>query len=783
MRLWTASLLLRLPLGELSRPGRWALETVLRAADSGEPTAVRALGHVISSKGHEAVWSAWLRPSVSGAGTPVRRWDSPVLAELGADVSTIPGWVVALAWNTWLNEADPDAALWSRLKKWNLPAGPRADYRTRAISRLALGDDKTSVDSRLLVDTALRFDHPVGELARTRLLALSDAEAVDLYCAAAIGSRDATEFCIAHHLAPADEVQRAAFFVRTGQQEQYEAQDPDGTLLGLAYRSASAEDRAELRRAMTALSGIDTLRVLAGQRSERQDFVAVSAGERRYLVRQLRERGEWDRLWRLVPLMTLPEAVATVRVFGRWRPSAAEDHELFEALRTANPAVVNDGLSAVSSMPSRIEPIPVTLGGDLTAFAVHALDFSSDGRQVAFVASLQDRRFLAGVVDVHSNEVSQLHTEFPHRLTHVVHVGPDTVIVAEDYSRAVGPADGKKLYHADDRGVRALDFRAGRYCGLERVAGDLAFMVGTERRSFAEFDVFIGAGDGPLTQSRLPSGMYGWHPSYGKHPWVSAVHPDGRLIAALGPEDVVVADLADGRVNRLEYGRHGTESQTPSRESAFSPSALVRISRSGALSVWHDPLTTGRTPATAQVWTGAPLWTGAQWYRDPLVTGLSWSPSLHRFLTVNDGHLEILAVPPTADTPMPHQLIHERIELVGTGRVQPPCARLSPKGNVLAVAGEGTSVNLYDLTPQDWVASRTMGALRRHDLAEVTRLQRYPGLGHTARQALDLLSACLIHRFQHDIGIGDEADTAVLSDYDIALGGDGYLSLGGEGTG
>jgi hypothetical protein len=43
MRLWTASLLLRLPLGESSPRGGWALATVLRAADSGEPAALRTL--------------------------------------------------------------------------------------------------------------------------------------------------------------------------------------------------------------------------------------------------------------------------------------------------------------------------------------------------------------------------------------------------------------------------------------------------------------------------------------------------------------------------------------------------------------------------------------------------------------------------------------------------------------------------------------------------------------------------------------------------------------------
>ncbi|MFJ9029506.1 hypothetical protein ACIRQP_13450 [Streptomyces sp. NPDC102274] len=750
MRLWTASLLLRLSLAVPIAPlGRRALATVLGAADSGEPASLRAVARAAASEGHDAVWRIWLQPWVSGG--PVRRWTSPVLDELAADVSTVPGWVVDTAWTDWLKE--PDTVPWPLLTRWNRPATDAVPPRTRALSRLALGDTTGPLAPALLADAAARFDHPVGERARARLLELDDPEAVDLYCAAAIETPEVRDFCVAHHLAPADEVERAVFFVRTGQYEQYQALDPNGALLAVGYRGGSTAERAALRAAMAASSGIDTLRVLAGQRFDRRDFASLTVGERDYLVRQLTGRGDWVRLWPLVPLLPLPEAADTVRRFGTWRPSAEDARELFEALHAADPLVINDGLSAVSVMPSRIEPVHVSLGEAFGACAVHDLDFSSDGRQLAFVGTRRKDEPFAGVVDLRSRKVSRLHSDFVHPLTRVAHLGPDTIVVAEDYARNVSKAQVKKIHYADRHGVRPLDFGTARVVGLERTTGDRAFLVAAQRQIVAadpRSEVFLGAADGPLTKV---------FELYGRNsfdPWGAAVSPSGRLAAVFGEQNIVVVDLAEGTVNEI----HGHLDTGPGQaHAALSPSALVRITLSGTLNVWHDPLTSTRVPAAARVWSPGQL-----------PTGLAWSPALHRFVAVRGAHLEILAVPPTREIPMPDHLVHRRIELVGAPPERPR-VRLSPSGNVLAVAGDGPTVNLYDLTSKESALTRSMGSLNREDLAEVARLRRYPDLGPTARHALALLSACLEHGFRHDIGIGDARDGAVVGDHEIELGG------------
>lgn len=225
----------------------------------------------------------------------------PAPAELAADASTVPDRVVDVAWDDWLEEHDSEP--WSLLKRWNRPTTVDAAFPAHGLSRLALGDTTVSLDPAVLAATAARFDHPLGEQARDRLLALGVGEAVDLYCAASVGSPDMREFCVTHGLAPSDEVMRAVFFVRTAQQDQYEALDPDGALLALGYRSVPKKDRAALRAAMADLNGIDTLRVLAGQGSDEHHFVSLTEKERAYLVGQLTDRGDWARLWRLVPLM------------------------------------------------------------------------------------------------------------------------------------------------------------------------------------------------------------------------------------------------------------------------------------------------------------------------------------------------------------------------------------------------------------------------------------------------------------------------------------------------
>ncbi|MFI0479470.1 hypothetical protein [Actinomadura sp. 9N215] len=203
MKVRIAALLLRLPLDPESRSRRRALKIVLRAAGSGTPAAMGAAVRELESGDQEPVWRVWLWPAVSGPSP--QRWTSPLL-----ESAPPHDLLVDAAWHDWLTEHD--TTLWSLLERWNRPA-TTADPRTRSLSLLALGADDAALDAPVLAEAAVRFDHPVGERARARILPQDDATAVDHFCWESVGSPDAVAFCIAHHLAPSDEVQRAQFFV------------------------------------------------------------------------------------------------------------------------------------------------------------------------------------------------------------------------------------------------------------------------------------------------------------------------------------------------------------------------------------------------------------------------------------------------------------------------------------------------------------------------------------------------------------------------------------------
>ncbi|GHJ38676.1 hypothetical protein [Streptomyces sp. TS71-3] len=760
MRVWTASLMLRLRLADGSPRLRRALEAVLRAADAQRSAGLRAMARALRRHGPEAVWRAWLNPAVSGPSP--ERWASPLLrrppvpppaaGEPPTGPAPLPDFLVNAAWQEWLHEHHP--TLWSLLAHWDRPSTD-ADPRQRLLSRLALGHPGVTLDSPLLAGTALRFDHPVGEPARERLLTLADAEAVELFCAGAHASRAAVAFCAAHHLAPSDEVRRAVFFVRTGQREQYRAQDPDGALLALGYRGAGAQERPALRGAMTAMGDLDTLRVLAGQRTER-DFASLTRQERAFLVRQLTGRQDWPGLWRLVPLMPLAEAVTATRAFGQWRPPDEEGRELFAALRDADPATVRYGLGALSTLPPALEPETVAVGARLEAgFTLHDLDFSPDGRQLAFVGSV-GRRSWAGTVDFGTRKVTVLHSAFPFRVTRVAHLGAETVVVAEDYSNQnrSAPTDAKKLHLLDGGGAMELSFEAAHYLGLERIAGDRAFAAvvqGAPAARGTEYGLFTGAGPAPVTDTGAlrRTGRF--------FPWTTTVDPSGCRVAVLGPLHAVITDLPGGTVNELDPG--------PEKRvigpllGALSPTALARINSAGHLDVWYEPLTTRQPPRTSRAWT-----------KDTVPAALAWSPELNRFLAVTGTHAELLSVPPHADGPVPEDLVSQRTELEG-GVARAACVRLSPGGDRLAVARSHGTIDVYDLAPRPSAIIAPMGLMGREDLAELTALGGKQELGPSFHKALRLLFACLEHRFRYDIGIGAAAGARGASDLDIALGG------------
>ncbi|NGO14131.1 hypothetical protein G5C60_42705 [Streptomyces sp. HC44] len=744
MRVRTAVLVLRLRATPDSRLGRPALRAVLRAADSGSPVALRAVARAVETHGQEAVFRSWLTPSVSGPSP--QRWASPLVAGLPEGATPVPAMLADAAWHDWLD--DHDAGLWSLLERWG-PAPTASGTRVRSLSRLALGDDDIPLEPRTLVDAALRFDHPIGARARARLLAPGDPEAADLFCAAALNSPEAAAFCAEHHLAPAGQVQRAVFFVRTAQLEQYRALDPDGSLLALGYRGVSDEERTALRDTMSGLGILDVLRVLAGQGSQQGNFTSLAEHERAYLVEQLADRRDWDRLWSLTPLMPLPEAVRTAHEFGDWRPSGEDDRRVFEALRGADWNAVTKfvdslaGAGSLNSLPrTRIWPTDP----DEQSIAVHALDFAPDGTQLAFAG--RGPGHCAGIVDLGSLTLVWLDDDFPHPAQRIAHLGSDAMVAV----------NRKQIHYADENGTRALDISPGVFHDVQRIAGDRAFIVpALDRRPGmpSKGTVFVGASDGPLTDSGIPPKMWLFRPRN------SAVDAEGRLIALVGDSsDMVVADLANSAVNRLR--RPGTM-KYGILQAAISPSALVAGAESGGLHVWHEPLTTSQTPITTRPWT---------YGRD--VVCLAWSPALERFLAVTKTHLQLLDVPPTRDTLMPGDPVSEQVPLLADSpRARARCARVSSRGDLLAVGGldKGT-VDIYVLTAltlRPFIAD-PMGVMSHKDLTKVVAVMENPVLNDLSRQALGLLRTCLEHRFRHDVGLGGTDPITAGGPHDIALG-------------
>lgn len=195
--------------------------------------------------------------------------------------------------------------------------------------------------------------------------------AVGAAARAAIGA-----FCTSHGAAPDNTVDRALFYVLTGQHEQHEALDPDGTLLSSAYRGATEATREALRDTMVGAGELTMVRVIA----DRPDRT-FTAEEAEYLTANHTRAGEWDRLWRLLPSVPLVSAVRAARVLGDWRPDDDAGREFLARLRDTDPESVTAlGTAAVTKLnhyvanelsfaPDKSE-LAVTSPGDTTVYAL-----------------------------------------------------------------------------------------------------------------------------------------------------------------------------------------------------------------------------------------------------------------------------------------------------------------------------------------------------------------------------------------------------------------------------
>ncbi|MGP3971715.1 hypothetical protein [Streptomyces sp. 6N223] len=673
-----------------------------------------------------------------------------------------------------------------------------------------LDADSTVADwaLRRLIRAAARFDNPVGERARAYILAHPEPRLVDPLCEAALNSRRLAAFCATHHLVPSDEVRRAVFLVRTRQHEQYRALDPDGALLALGYEGASAQGRFELRAAMAELGDLDVLRVLARaggrSRASAPDApVYYGEGERRYLVRLFAERGDGERVWRLLPHLPLTEAVDAVRDgCGGWRPSDPAERELFEALRVADPAAVRAGVAAlsVSRSPRSLVPQATIVPSDIDPRAklVTDLAFAPDGTRLAFVGGVRGFAWDVDLRDLGSGGSgggrpmrARSVTGFTYVATRVAHLGDALVVVEGAMPDSTGTREVRRLVRAGlgdgspaAAGVplRPTGFEAQEIHDVRWIAGKgregegregegAAFVVlGSDAREGSVY--WIGSpiprasaaagGDDPLvdiapalgtTLARVrpigPPGM--------------AVDADGRHVAFFGYDGrVAVADFSDPAhpVVRERADGHETTRKDWGPLGALGPSSLVRAAGDELL-VWHRPLSSHPLPVRAP-------------FRKEARRDLAWAPALNRFVAASVSHLMLLDTPLTPEQSL-RDCVAERLELLG-GESYELRARFSPRGDALAVASAGADrcvVTLYALAP---LALRRFidGPLDRMGpghLNAVSAALTSPLLDAATRETLTLLHACLEHRFSHDIAVGDASAATVFRDDDIALDG------------
>jgi hypothetical protein len=228
------------------------------------------------------------------------------------------------------------------------PDGSRGWLARQARRSLARGAERGDANAIGALVQAWRRD-PAGEwwsvasrwLTPADVLAAAVENATDASATAAIRA-----FCAGHGLVPHDAVDHALFLVLTGEQEQYQALDPDGSLLARGYRGADEPTREAVRRTMIGLGELSVLRVIA-DRPDRP----LTAAEADYLTARLAEAGEWDQLWRLIPTVPIASALRAAGLFRDWRPADGTGRAFLDRLTGAGPdAIAALGPAAVTRL-------------------------------------------------------------------------------------------------------------------------------------------------------------------------------------------------------------------------------------------------------------------------------------------------------------------------------------------------------------------------------------------------------------------------------------------------
>jgi hypothetical protein len=541
-------------------------------------------------------------------------------------------------------------------------------------------------------------------------------------------------FCARRVLAPADPARRAAFFLLTGQASQLRALDPDGALLALAYAGAGGL-RERLRAAMAAAGDLDLIRAVA-LGDPRRRTAELMADEAAYLTAQLAHRRNWAGLWSLARDLPLAEAVTAMRHFeAGWRPAGEADLALFGLLARADHGRIAGSARALAAHSTDRIEVP----GKPTV-----VSFSPDGRRVAIGTHDARHRAIISVFELADGTLSERYGPNGSVPICLLDLG-DALVAAESVLgiwRDPSPPPALTWYAAGRAQVLRLggESASRRHVWLAaHPAGFVALDCPSSPGVGEDAGLLFYTSDGQLVRRVSLSGHLGL-PARLRAPRRVATDRDGRLLALAGRE----LWLLDGEASRviatrpLQQGRFtsvcfpGTDVVATADTDGYVRSYRAR----DGLELLAEELF-GTTITIAALGGGEIAIGGA-----------------------GVGQAEFR----DADTLAP----------IGTTTGLPFAREVwgSPGDRYFAAAGtrrvdlgqgrrsSTVTVNIVSIVPgrhtaaMEALAGRPMAAMTPADLAAVTAETGHSPQNSATWPFLDLLRACLEHRFAADVAVG-----------------------------
>ena len=695
-----------------------AVPVLLADPDPDVRAGTLAAVHAAAPDMLNALWTVGLGGRVPGGVDAW--WRAPLPTALLNHPAPPPRGPLDELWRMWL--ARPDDALWRPLSRWQIP-GSAEDVRALSLvaiepdpQRLAVADLRAA-----LLDAAGRDDHPIAAMAQRTIVAAGDQGLVDAVCEAAMAHPGLAAFCRANRFAPADPVRRVMFFVLTGQQNQLQGLDPDGSLLALGYAGADQPTRTRLQRAMLSSGGLDLVRVLVGE-DRRGRIQTMTNPEVRYLAEQLAARGAWSDLWHIVLDLPLARGVRLMALFtGGWRPADDDSFELFARLRAVDPNTIERGVNEMrTSWPLAVRQARIMFHG-----RVNDVSFAPDAPHLAVAGTAR----VAGIVDLVHGRLTERYDGFGASVGRVLHVGGGMFLAGE---RTNNKANTCRVLRCTDRRTETAARVRGSITSLARV-GAGRFVAGTRAG-----DLLLGA-VGDAAPNAVPVSRLGLDREQ-DWPRAVAVDPAGERLAILG-RSLTLTDAAASHVLARGY-----QQTVVARAVLLDRDVLATADQSGHVSLLRRSQDVLRpTGQTSVVGLGGLACAAAR--RQVVIA--SRSGNLHFCDQATLAALGVVRGPGDGDATSLH---------------------IAPRGDFLAVGSDAGFTDLYDLRVGDVpaIATRPLAAMVPAHLGALTAARRTRTVTGPPAEVLDLLQACLEHRFRFDIEISDTV-TLAAGEYDIAL--------------